>query len=136
MSILADIRFAIRLLSRSPILTLVAALSLGLGIGANTLIFSLVNEVFLRPLAMKEPNRLVSLFTADQRNRETQLGSFLPTSRLNFEDYRQRNQAFEAVTAQGGVALSISGGTGEPEQVGGELVTGNYFTLLGAPIHL
>ena len=136
MSILADFRFAIRLLTRSPILTLVAALSLGLGIGANTLIFSLVNEVFLRPLPLKEPDRLVSLFTADERNRDSQLGSFLPTSRLNFEDYRQKNQVFAALTAHGGAGLSISGGTGEPEQVGGEIVSGNYFDVLGAPMRL
>ena len=53
---LNDIRFAIRLLARSPILTLVAALSLGLGIGANTTIFTLVNEVFLRPLPLNDPS--------------------------------------------------------------------------------
>jgi predicted permease len=136
MSILADLRFAIRLLSRSPILTLVAALSLGLGIGANTLIFSLVNEVFLRPLPLKEPDRLVSVFTADERNRDGLLGSFLPTSRLNFEDYRHKNQVFDGLAAHAGTALSITGGTGEPEQVGGEIVTGNYFELLGAPMRL
>jgi predicted permease len=134
MSILADIRFAIRLLLRSPVLTLVAALSLGLGIGANTLIFSLVNEVFLRPLPLKEPERLVSVFTSDERNRDSQLGSFLPTSRLNFEDYRQKNQVFDGLVAHAGVALSISGGSGEPEQVGGEIVSGDYFDLLGAPM--
>jgi predicted permease len=136
MSILADLRFAIRLLLRSPILTLVAAFSLGLGIGANTLIFSLVNEVFLRPLPLQEPERLASVFTSDERNRQGLLGSFLPTSRLNFEDYRQKNEVFESLAAHAGVGLSITGGTGEPEQVFGEIVTGNYFDVLGAPMRL
>jgi putative ABC transport system permease protein len=58
-AVLTDIRFAVRLLSRNPMLTLVAALSLGLGVGANTTIFTLVNEVFLRPLPMAQPDRLV-----------------------------------------------------------------------------
>ncbi len=136
MSILSDLRFAIRLLARSPVLTVVAALSLGLGIAANTLIFSLVHEVFLRPLPLEESDRLVSVFTSDERNRDTALGSFLQTSRLNFEDYRQRNEVFEGIAAHNGLPLSISGGTGEPEQVFGEIVTGNYFDLLGAPMRL
>jgi predicted permease len=136
MSILSDLRFAIRLLFRSPVLTLVAALSLGLGIAANTLIFSLVNEVFLRPLPLKEADRLVSVFTSDERNRDTAFGAFLQTSRPNFDDYRQKNQVFEAVAAHAGVPLSVSGGTGEPEQVFGEIVTGSFFDILGAPMRL
>ena len=135
-TILADLRFAVRLLVRSPILTAVAALSLGLGIGANTLIFSLVNEVFLRPLPLKDADRLVSVFTSDSRNNDNAFGGFLNTSRLNYEDYRQKNEVFESLAAHAGAPLSISGGTGEPEQVFGEIVSGNYFETLGAPMRI
>ena len=133
-SILNDFRFAIRLLARNPVLTLVAALSLGLGIGANTTIFTLINEVFLRPLPLKDPASLVSVFTADERNRQQAFGSFMPTSRLNYEDYRQKNEAFELLVAHSFTAVSLSGGTGEPEQVPAEIVSPGYFEMLGPPM--
>ena len=129
-----DVRFAIRLLTRSPMLTLVAALSLGLGIGANTTIFSLINEVFLRPLPLKDPSALVAVFTADERNRQPSgFGGFMPTSRLNFEDYRQKNQVFDGLVANSFTGVSLSGG-GEPEQIPAEIVSPEYFQVLGAPI--
>jgi putative ABC transport system permease protein len=130
---LNDMRFAVRLLARNPVLTLVAALSLGLGIGANTTIFSLVNEVFLRPLPLADPAALMSVFTADERNRQQAFGGFMPTSRLNFEDYRTRNEVFESLVAHGFTAVSLSG-TGNPEQVPAEIVSPGYFETLGAPI--
>src|SRR5919106_6023439 len=116
-TILADLKFAIRLLFRSRVLTAVAALSLGLGIAANTLIFSLVNEVLLRPLPLKDADRLVSVFTSDSRNTDSVVGSFLNTSRLNYEDYRQKNEVFDSLAAHIGAPISLSGGTGEPEQI-------------------
>jgi predicted permease len=132
-AVLADVRFALRLLSRTPVLTFVAVLSLGLGIGANTTIFTLVNDVFLRPLPVEEPERLVSLFTSDERNRNTPFGSSAPTSRLNFEDYREKNQVFESLVAHAFTGVSLSGG-GEPEQVAAEIVSPGYFQTLGAPM--
>jgi predicted permease len=133
-TILHDIRYAFRLLGRSPVLSVVAALSLGLGIGANTTIFSLLNEVFLRPLPLAEPTRLVSVFTSDERNRGNAFGNFMPVSRLNLVDYRQQNQVFEGLVFHQFIPFSLSGGTGEPEQVFGEIVTGDYFRVLGAPL--
>src|SRR5262245_30306624 len=130
---LNDLRFAVRLLGRSPVLTLVAALSLGLGIGANTTVFTLVNQVFLRPLPLKEPSRLVSIFTADERNRQNAFGSFMPVSRLNFEDFRSKNTSLEGLAAQAFTAVSLTGGSGEPEQIGAEIVSADYFPLLGSP---
>ena len=129
-----DVRFAIRLLARSPMLTLVAALSLGLGIGANTTIFSLINEVFLRPLPLKDPAALVAVFTADERNRQqAAFGGFMPTSRLNYEDYRQKNDVFDGLVAHAFTGVSLSG-RGEPEQIPAEIVSPDYFQVLGAPI--
>jgi len=134
-SILNDIRFGVRLLARNPALTLVAVLSLGLGIGANTTIFTLINEVFLHPLPMRESSRLVGVYTTDERNRDAGFfGNANPMSRLNFEDIRDRNQVFEGLAAAGFIGVGVSDGQGEPEQVFGQIVTDNYFSLLGPPM--
>jgi predicted permease len=128
-TLLQDFRFAARLLLKSPGFTAVAVLSLALGIGANTTIFTLVNAVLLHPLAMKDPDSLVAVFTTDERNRGT-FFNLMPTSRLNFEDYRKSNDVFSGLAAHNGLALAYSG-KGEPEQIFGEMVTGDYFSVLG-----
>jgi predicted permease len=125
-----DLRYATRLLVKSPLFTLAAVASLGLGVGANTTIFSLVNELLLNPLPVQEPSRLVSLYTTDAKNRARFQG-FMATSYPNFRDYReQTGQVFSGVAASLFAPLSLTSG-GEPEQVFGELVTGNYFDVLG-----
>jgi len=82
-----DLRYAFRLLARSPGFTVVAVLSLALGIGANTAIFSLVNVVLLRPIPVQDASRLASVFVTDQRNPGN-----LPLSHLNYKDLRDQNQ--------------------------------------------
>jgi macrolide transport system ATP-binding/permease protein len=125
-----DLKWSLRLLTKSPLFTLAVVASLGLGVGANTTIFSLVNEVLLNPLPVQEPSRLVSLFTTDAKNRARFQG-FMGMSYPNFRDYReQTTQAFSGVAASVFVPLSLTSG-GEPEQIFGELVTGNYFDVLG-----
>jgi macrolide transport system ATP-binding/permease protein len=125
-----DLRYAARLLVKSPLFTLAAVASLGLGVGANTTIFSLVNEVLLHPLPVHEPSRLVSVFTTDAKNRERFQG-FMATSYPNFRDYReQADNVFSGVAATVFAPLSLTSG-GTPEQVFGEMVTGNYFDVLG-----
>lgn len=132
---LSDLRFGARLLVRNPAMTAVAVLSLGLGIGANTTIFSLINEVFLRPLPLHEPARLVGVFTTDERNRAAgPIGGAAPMSRPNFEDLRDGNRTFEGMAAAGFIGLGISNGQGEPEQVFAQIVTDNFFSLLGPPM--
>jgi predicted permease len=125
-----DIRYAARLLVKSPVFTLAAVASLGLGVGANTTIFSLVNEVLLNPLPVHEPSRLVSVFTTDAKNRE-RFQSFMPMSHPNFRDLReQAAHVFSGAAASLFVPLSLTSG-GQPEQVFGEMVSGNYFDVLG-----
>ena len=125
-----DLRYAVRLLVKSPVFTLAAVASLGLGVGANTTIFSLVNEVLLNPLPVHEPSRLVSLFTTDAKNRARFQG-FMTTSYPNFRDYREQGDAlFTGAAASLFVPLSLTTG-GEPQQIFGEVVTGNYFDVLG-----
>ena len=130
-TLLQDVKYGSRLLAKSPGFTAVAALSLALGIGANTTIFTLVNAVLLNPLPVEDPSQLVSVWTTDERNQNNAFG-FLQTSPMNFKDLRDKNEVFSGLTAHNGLPLNISGGTGEPQQVAGEIVTGNYFTVLGA----
>jgi predicted permease len=126
---LQDLRFAARVLLRSPGFTAVAVLSLALGIGANSTIFTLVNAVLLRPLPMQDPDRLVAVFTTDERNRGA-FFNYMQTSRPNFQDYRQSNDVFSGMVAHNGLPLAFSG-KGEPEQIFGEMVSGDFFSVLG-----
>jgi predicted permease len=126
-----DLKFGARLLAKAPGFTVIAALSLALGIGANTTIFTLINAVLLNPLPVEDPSQLVSVWTTDERNQNSSLG-FLQISPMNYKDLRDKNEVFSGVAAHEGLPLSISGGTGDPERVFGEIVTGNYFNVLGA----
>jgi predicted permease len=127
--VLQDLRYGVRLLLKSPTYTAAAALSLALGIGANTTIFSLLNSVFLHPLPVSEPARLVSVFTTDARNTGG-FNDFLPTSLPNFQDYRDHNAAFSGLVAHQGIPLSYANGS-EAEQVAAEMVSADYFAVLG-----
>src|SRR5262249_13640885 len=96
-----DLRFSARLLAKSPGFTLVAALSLALGIGANTTIFTLVNAVLLNPLPVQDPSQLVSVWTTDDRNGPSAFG-FLQVSPGNYTALRDRNEAFTGLAAHAG----------------------------------
>src|SRR3989337_2050244 len=113
-TLIKDVRYGLRMLVRNPRFTLVAVVSLALGIGANTTIFTLVNTVLLHPIPVRDPERLVSLFTTDEKNKNNQFNLF-QTSHLNYKDYRDQNSVFEETAAYVGSAINISGG-GEPEQ--------------------
>jgi macrolide transport system ATP-binding/permease protein len=113
-----DIRYGVRTLRKSPAFTAVAVLSLGLGIGVNTAIFSLINAVILRPLpVISEADRLV-WFRA-------------PLSYPDFEEYRDKSDVFSGIFASGGNTEFSLGGDGEPNLVRGEFVTASYFSTLG-----
>ncbi len=120
------------MLKKSPGFTFVAVLSLALGIGANTAIFTIINAVFLHPLPVEEPSRLVEMFTRDtltfNANTNFQLtGTSLP----NYEDYRDQNNAFYGLAT---VTFPIPlnwGGQAEPQQLNASLVSGNFFDVLG-----
>jgi predicted permease len=123
-----DLRFAVRQLVRSPGFTAVAVLTLGLGIGANTAIFSAVNGVLLRPLPYPDPDRLLTLWGHHPSiGRET---ASLP----DFIDWRKA-RSFSGMAAWNNTAFTVTG-TGDPEVVSGAMVTPNYFRVLGAPIPL
>jgi predicted permease len=131
-TLLQDIRYGVRLSLRNPALTVVAVVSLALGIGANTTIFTLVNTVLLNPMPVKDISRLVSVNTAEMQDGTlTPLGA---VSRPNYVDFRDRNTVFSGIAAAGFAPVALSGAGGEPEQVFGQVVTGNYFDVFGAPM--
>src|SRR5512144_2722552 len=100
-----DLRYATRVLVKKPGFTAVAVLSLALGIGANTAIFTVINAVFLHPLAIEDPSGVAELFTRDTQT--VQVGNFnlTPTSIQNFEDYRDRNAVFSGLAGYVGIGL-------------------------------
>jgi predicted permease len=132
-NLIQDIKYGLRMLLKSPGLTAVAALSLGLGIGANTTIYSLINTLFLKPLPIEDGQRVVAVFTTDEKNKSQFEVS--QTSYPNFKDYRERNQVFSEMAAHQFVGLNVTG-AGEPEQTAGQMVDANYFTLLGVQARL
>jgi putative ABC transport system permease protein len=126
-----DLRFAARTLRRAPVFTIVAVLSLAFGTGAATALFSLVDAVVLKPLAYREPGRLVFV-----REVVPPLAHIYPTLPVNYQHYRfwrQQAGSFDGLAAITGSTVTLRSG-GEPEQVGAAEVTANLFDLLGVPL--
>ena len=121
-----DIRFGTRMLAKKPMFSIIAVITLALGIGANTAIFSVVNGVLLRPLPFKEPDRLMMI-------RETKLPQFPEFSVApgNFLDWKKQNTVFERLVAYKGSSLNLIG-TGDPERLRALNVTEGFFAMLGA----
>ena len=126
-----DIRFALRGLAKKPAFTAIAVLTLALGIGANTAIFSVVNAVLLRPLPVKEPDRLMTFWlSAPAKGLQ-----HMDLNPAMFAYYRNRTRTFESLGAFETGEFSLTGG-GEPEAVPGAVVTFEYFNVLGRePLH-
>ena len=131
-TLLQDIRYAFRMLIKNPAFSAIAIVSLALGIGANTTIFTVVNAVLLNPLPVKDISRVVELDTVDTKTRVTTANSAkLGMSYMNFKDYARQTQLFSAMTCLAGpLPLTWSGGA-EPRQLQGQLVSASYFDLLG-----
>src|SRR5436189_5727525 len=126
-----DFKFAVRQLRKSPGFTLVAVLTLALGIGLNTTIFSLINDLFLRGLPFKEPSRIVHLDNGDKTRDLADVGLSAPRYQL----YRDGQTIFDGFAAENSAAQNSSPftltGLGDPVQIFGGRVTSNYFDVLG-----
>ncbi len=122
-----DLRFALRLLRKTPAFTTVAIATLALGIGANAAIFSLVNAALLNPLPFPAADRLVVLSETVQRDTVERRALSIP----DFRDYRDRTTSFDAVAAWSSEKLTLSSPDAPARQVEGELVSAPYFELLG-----
>jgi predicted permease len=127
-NLLADLRYAVRMLVKRPAFTLVAVLSLALGIGANTTIFSVVNALLLRTLPVADPGRLAAIYTRDAQN-PAMLAA--PLSHLNWKDYREQARSFSGILGFDWAPMSFAKGGAEATLVVGQLVSENYFDLLG-----
>ncbi|HKW10893.1 MAG TPA: ABC transporter permease [Gemmatimonadaceae bacterium] len=123
-----DIRYSIRRLLKSPGFTTVVVLTLGLGIGANTAIFSVVNTVLLQPLDYRQPDRLVTINHFYQSKALNNLEA--PVSAVGFRDYRDKTKSFDAVAVETGWNANLTG-TGDPERVPASRVSGDYFRVFG-----
>ncbi len=121
-TLLQDLRYATRMMLKSPNYTLIAVITLALGIGANTAIFSLVNTALLRPLPVERPEQLVSI-----NNLSLSLPLF---SYPNYRDFRDRNNSFSGMLAYRPAPVSLSA-NGVNERLWGNLATGDYFEVLG-----
>ena len=119
-----DLRHSARLLMKSPAVTAIAVLSLALGIGANTAVFSIVNAALLRPLPVKEPDRLMFLFSGTADN---------PYSNFSYPayvDYRDQNEVFDDLIAYSPISVSARKDD-QTDLLSGSIVSGNYFDALG-----
>jgi putative ABC transport system permease protein len=123
---LRDIQYSFRRLRKSPAFTAIVVLTLALGIGANTAIFSVVDTVLLRPLPYRDPGALVSIihFYPSLNDMEA------PVSSRGFRDYRDKTSSFSLVAVETGFGANLTG-AGEPERVPGVRVSGDWFGVLG-----
>jgi predicted permease len=121
-----DIRFAFRKLRQSPAFTAIAVITLALGIGLNTTIFSLINDLFLRGLPFKEPSRVVHLYGGDKTRNLEDIGVSAP----RYQHFRDGQNLFDALGAESFFLFTLTG-LGDAVQVFGGRVTANYFDVLG-----
>src|SRR6266581_9323332 len=121
-----DISFAFRKLRQSPAFTSIAVITLALGIGLNTAIFSLINDLFLRGLPFKEPSRVVHLYGGDKSRDLVDIGMSAP----RFMHYREGQTLFDGLAAENFFAFTLTG-LGDAVQIFGGRLTANYFNVLG-----
>ena len=124
--LLMDVRYALRVLWKSPAFTLVAVITLMLGIGANIAVFGVVNAVLLHPLEVSDPQNLYQF-----RLKPWTQGKALTTSYPAFEDYRQRNTTFSEIAGYDGFSEGRLSWGNSAKSASGYSVTGNYFEMLG-----
>ena len=124
--LLLDVRYALRVLRKSPAFTVVAVITLMLGIGANVVVFGVLNAVLLHPLAVSDPQNLYQI-----RHKPWMNGRLLTTSYPAFEDFRRRNTTFSGMAGIYGYSHAGLSWHNAVTSISGDEVTGNYFDLLG-----
>ena len=127
---LQDTHFGLRMLRKNPGFTAVAVLTLALGIGANTAIFSVINGVLLKPLPFERPDRLVTIYHTPPQASFPGVSTFA-VSPANFLDWRGQSQAFESMSAYSFRRLTLTG-TGHPEAIPTAVVNSSIFSILRA----
>ncbi|HEX5581013.1 MAG TPA: ABC transporter permease [Gemmatimonadaceae bacterium] len=126
-TLLQDIRYALRTLGRNRAFTVSAVLCLGLGIGANTGVFSMVNAVLLRPFGLPDPERIVSIETANPRQGVQGWG----ISPADYWEWKEQSRTLDDMAAMTSASFALAGGELDAERVGGHRITPNLVTLVG-----
>ena len=126
-NLLLDVRYAVRVLRKSPAFTIVASVTLMLGIGANVVVFGVLNAILLHPLDVSDPQSLYQI-----RHKPWMMGRLLTTSYPAFEDFWQRNSTFSGMIAVNAYSHARLSWRDAVMSISGDEVTGNYFDLLGA----
>ncbi|MGA3323139.1 MAG: ABC transporter permease [Terriglobia bacterium] len=130
-TLIQDLKYGLRMLAKNPGFTAVAVLVLALGIGANTAIFSLLDQAILRSLPVRDPGRLVVISDAEyRRGWSTSDADEMVYSYAHYKDVRDQIPLFDGVIARAHVPLSVASG-GAAERAGGDVVSGNFFSVLG-----
>ena len=127
-SFMPDVRFAFRAIRRSPLFASIAILSLALGIGANTAIFTIMDQLMLRQLPVKDPDQLVMLYQKGAHN-GSNMGARMQSYPI-YRDLQQKGAPLSEVICRRLISASLSSGS-QTERVQAEIVSGNYFTMLG-----
>ena len=125
-ALIQDIRYALRLMRRTPLFTAAVLLTVALAIAANTTIFSVVYAVLLKPLPYAEPNRILQVFEKNDRMNILNNGA----SALNFKDWREQQRAFENIAGISFASYTLTG-SAEPEQLAGNLISASLTQVLG-----
>ncbi|HKP10884.1 MAG TPA: ABC transporter permease, partial [Blastocatellia bacterium] len=129
-TLIQDLRYGMRMLFKNPSFTVVAVITMALGIGANTALFSVVNGVLLKSLPFKDPDRLVFALETNAKFPAPGVSS----SSLNYRDWKEQSQSFETLSARQPFIANLTS-SDQPEKIQGEKVTWDYFTTLGvAPL--
>src|ERR1051326_6521921 len=126
-TLIQDVRYGIRMMRKSTAITTIAVISLALGIGANTVIFSVVNAILLKSLPFNDPDRIVLAWgsSSNEGNHRSQV------SATDVDDWRNKNSVFEDITTYGGWSATLLG-DGEPERIQGIQVGDGYFSIMKA----
>ena len=128
--ILGDVRFGFRSLSRTPIFSVFAILTLAIGIGATTTVFTLVNTILLHPFPAHDPSHLLAIYATDLKEQKLS-SSLLPMSYPNLKDYQQRSTAFSGFAGHSSPLVLTLAESSASERFFGQLVTSSYFETLG-----
>ena len=125
-----DIRYTLRSMRKSPLFVLFVVLTLALGIGANTTVFTLIDNLVLNPLPVRDSSGLASLATAEAKS-TSKSGTALPVSYANLKDYAVENEVFDSLAGYTSPRVVTFNANGVSQRMFSELVTGNYFATLG-----
>jgi putative ABC transport system permease protein len=131
-TLVQDLRFSVRMLFKSPAVTVISAVSLALGIGTTTAIFSLMNVFLLRNAPVANPERVVFIYGTDAKKAGAVAAwNYFPISYPNLQDVRDQVRSLSGVASFTYLPFNLGGKTGSPERAWGQIVNGNYFDVLG-----